>query len=77
MEKTVGFIGAGNMATAIINGLLKNNVAPANKINVFDISKKQLELMAEKGINTFANRVIIPVRNPLNKCDINLIIIFL
>lgn len=55
MEKTVGFIGAGNMATAIINGLLKNNVAPANKINVFDISKSQLDLMAEKGINTFAN----------------------
>ena len=54
MEKKIGFIGAGNMATAIINGLLKNNVVPAHKINVFDISESQLKLMAEKGINTLA-----------------------
>ncbi|MGN1131361.1 MAG: pyrroline-5-carboxylate reductase family protein, partial [Ruminococcus sp.] len=55
MEKKLGFIGAGNMATAIINGLLKNNVAPPDNINVFDISESQLKTMAEKGINTLAS----------------------
>lgn len=54
MEKRIGFIGAGNMATAIINGLLKNKVVPADRINVFDISETQLKAMAEKGINTKA-----------------------
>ena len=54
MEKKIGFIGAGNMATAIINGLLKNKVVPADRINVFDISESCLKAMAEKGINTKA-----------------------
>lgn len=50
-EKKIGFIGAGNMATAIINGILKNKAKSADKINVFDLDKAKLASMDEKGIN--------------------------
>lgn len=53
MEKKIGFIGAGNMATAIINGLLKNNVVSAENIIVFDVNENQLSLIAEKGVTTY------------------------
>ena len=32
MEKTIGFVGAGKMATAIINGLLTSNLFDSSKI---------------------------------------------
>ena len=34
--KKIGFIGAGNMATAIIKGLMAQNDGKADFINVFD-----------------------------------------
>ncbi len=55
MDKKIGFIGAGNMATAIINGLIKNSVVPKEHINVFDINEKSLSIMREKGVNTLAS----------------------
>ncbi len=51
----IGFIGAGNMATAIINGMLSNNVANASDIYVFDLDKEKLQLMSKQGINTCEN----------------------
>lgn len=51
MMLKIGFIGAGNMATAIINGMINNNVALPNNINVFDPDEKKLAVMAEKGIS--------------------------
>lgn len=51
MEKKIGFIGAGNMATAIINGLLNNKIASPENINVFDINVQQTEKLTDKGIS--------------------------
>ncbi len=52
MERIIGFIGAGNMATAIIDGLLRNKTVAPQNINVFDINEEQLKKMAEKGVRT-------------------------
>lgn len=51
-EKKIGFIGAGNMATAIINGILGNKAKSAGNIYVSDLDENKLAVMAEKGINT-------------------------
>ena len=39
--KKIGFIGAGNMATAIIKGLMAQNDSKADFINVFDVSEEK------------------------------------
>ncbi len=51
-EKRIGFIGAGNMATAIINGILKNKAKSAENISVFDLDTEKLSVMKNKGIDT-------------------------
>lgn len=58
--KKIGFIGAGNMATAIINGMIGNGVTNPADIYVFDLDNQKLSMMAEKGINTCksANEVV-------------------
>ncbi|MBQ3970412.1 MAG: pyrroline-5-carboxylate reductase [Clostridia bacterium] len=50
--KKIGFIGAGNMATAIIDGLLRDNPENAVNITVFDVMKDKLDVMNKKGVNT-------------------------
>lgn len=50
MNKRIGFIGAGNMATAIINGILKNQVANSADISVFDVNEEQTKKFADKGV---------------------------
>lgn len=47
--KKVGFIGAGNMATAIIKGLMAQSSGKADFINVFDTDEKKCSLMNELG----------------------------
>ncbi len=54
MSKKIGFIGAGNMATAIIGGLLGNKLKSAEDILVFDLDEAKLSDMAEKGIASTA-----------------------
>ncbi len=54
-EKRIGFIGAGNMATAIINGILRNQAKKAEDLSVFDLDQGKLALMAEKGVDTVAS----------------------
>lgn len=53
--KRIGFIGAGNMATAIINGILANKAKSAGELSVFDLDEKKLALMAEKGVDTVSS----------------------
>lgn len=43
LTKTIGFIGAGNMARAILNGILKAGLVEASQTMVSDISPEQLE----------------------------------
>lgn len=54
-KKRIGFIGAGNMATAIINGILTNKAKDAEDISVFDLDAEKLSLMKEKGTDTVSS----------------------
>ena len=49
--KKIGFIGAGNMATAIIKGLMAQNDGKADFINVFDVSEEKCAAMKNMGAN--------------------------
>ncbi|MBR3816615.1 MAG: pyrroline-5-carboxylate reductase [Clostridia bacterium] len=52
----VGFIGCGNMASAIINGILSSGFLDNASIGVYDILTEKAETFAkEKGIRCFAN----------------------
>lgn len=53
MKKT-GFIGAGNMATAIIKGLIAQSDC-ADQLYVYDLSEEKLALMKALGVNTCAS----------------------
>ena len=44
--KKIGFIGAGNMATAIIKGVMAQNDGKADFINAFDTDNNKCALMS-------------------------------
>ena len=44
----IGFIGAGNMASAIISGLIQAKFVAAEDIGVFDVSQKQMQTVSER-----------------------------
>lgn len=50
--KRIGFIGAGNMATAIIKGIISQDKNSAGFINVFDVSAEKCDFMQSLGVNT-------------------------
>ena len=54
-NKRIGFIGAGNMATAIVNGIITNKAKKAEELSVFDLDKEKLSLMEEKGVDTVSS----------------------
>lgn len=47
-EKTIAFLGAGNMAEALISGILKNQLVPTDKVIATDIVASRLKQIAEK-----------------------------
>lgn len=49
INKYVGFIGAGNMASAIIDGMLSSEIISTDKINVFDTDVNKRESFSAKG----------------------------
>ena len=62
--KKIGFIGAGNMATAIVKGLL-NSKKPASSIFVYDCNVRQLKHMADMGVS-----IVYLGEELVEKCDI-------
>lgn len=57
MEKkfTLGIIGAGNMASAILGGILRAGLLPAGKVVISDRDESKLEIMAQNGVATTAD----------------------
>ena len=53
--KKIGFIGAGNMAGAILNGVITTGTYPAEQLFVFDVSQEKCNAMGEKGIGSFSS----------------------
>lgn len=51
MSKKLGFIGAGNMATAILNGVLSTKFVQSNDVYAFDLSTEKCEEFSNKGVN--------------------------
>ncbi|HME56054.1 MAG TPA: pyrroline-5-carboxylate reductase [Candidatus Lokiarchaeia archaeon] len=50
---TIGFIGVGNMGSAMIKGLIAKNIISASSVNAFDIQESVLNGMRDElGINT-------------------------
>lgn len=45
---SIGFIGCGNMATAIINGIIESKTIDAKDINVYDVFYPAIEKLTEK-----------------------------
>ena len=58
MDKIIGFIGCGNMGGAMIGGIIKSNIVPANKVYVADLNEKALKETKEKyGVSITTNNV--------------------
>ncbi len=53
--KNIGFIGVGNMASAIIGGMTSVGNYPWNSINLFDVVSDKTAEFAKKGAKTFTN----------------------
>jgi len=48
MDKTIGFIGCGNMGIAMIGGIIKANIVSPDKIVIADLNEKNLKETNEK-----------------------------
>ena len=55
---TIGFIGAGNMAAALIDGLLANGWLPS-QIHASDTDQGRLDFLSAKGVNTSTDNTIV------------------
>lgn len=62
----IGFIGCGNMATAIIEGVIKSNAVKPNEIYVFDVYQPAVEKLSSKyEINSCSSE-----NDVVKKCDV-------
>jgi len=48
ITQKIGFLGVGNMGTAILEGLLKNKLAIPSRIRIYDIDKEKTARLANK-----------------------------
>ncbi len=48
IDKSIGLIGAGNMATAIVKGILREGLMDSERINVYDVNPVKLSKLAEE-----------------------------
>lgn len=48
VNKKIGFIGCGNMGSAILNGILSNKIASPKQITIFDANASKLNSVAKK-----------------------------
>lgn len=48
-EGTLGFVGLGNMGTAILNGLLESETVPTSRVCAFDVDTKKTDAVAARG----------------------------
>ena len=55
MQNKIGFIGAGNMTTAILNGILAKDFILAENIFVYDILSEKAQFFNEIGVNFTEN----------------------
>ncbi|MFH1287908.1 MAG: NAD(P)-binding domain-containing protein, partial [bacterium] len=56
IKEKIGFIGAGNMAEAIIGGMLESRLTEKNNVIAFDIKRDRLDYIGKKfGIKTEIN----------------------
>ncbi len=53
LSDKIGFVGAGNMAGAIIEGILKQGVAKEKDLAVIDISSEKCAALKKRGLNIF------------------------
>lgn len=59
-NKTIGFIGAGNMAEAIINGLLKSGLTRPQQVIAYDVSADRCGYMARQyGVQIIESNVAV------------------
>ena len=66
MNINVGFIGAGNMGSAMITGIVKNGLIPADRIFVSEINKaRHPELKANLGVEILDSN-----EQLIKKCDV-------
>lgn len=66
MNRKLGFIGVGNMANAIIHGVVGNQIAAAEDISVFDVNDSKMEAMQKKiGVSPLASMLDLAERSDM------------
>ena len=66
ISQTVGFIGGGNMAAALVKGLLHSEVLPPTNVTVSDVKTERLaQLKEEHGIRTTSDNLEL-----VRSCDV-------